>query len=504
LQNLLLGFSEVFNPVTILWIALGEVLGIILGALPGLTATMGIALMLPISFQLSTPTGMGLLLGVYCGAVSGASIPAILLGIPGNPNAIATVYDGHAMTKKGLAGQALGGAVVASFIGGICSLMLLMLFSPLIARVTLAFGPAEKASLALLGLTIIASVSTKNLAKGILTGLLGLALSLFGTDPFTNSLRIPFPPLLARTPLTSGIKLIPALIGLFGISQALYDLEKIKMGYAAPPQLKIEKIFPPIKKIIRMWRIIVESVGIGSIIGAIPGTGASIAVFLSYERAKRITSSRKSKLDRVGTGCLEGVIAPEVANNSVTGGALIPALSLGIPGDSSTAVLLGALLVKGVVPGYQLFTQDISLVYSIFFALFLANFFMFSFQLAGVRIFPKVLNIPLTILIPVILILSLIGSYAIEGQAVLAATFDMGVALFLGILGYFLKKADYPIAPIVLGLILGGMLEENFRRAVKIANGNYLVFFTKPIATVFIVLSIISVVVSLLKSGKEK
>jgi len=502
LEELISGFFQIFNVGTILWIALGEVLGIILGALPGLTATMGIALMVPISFQLSNASGMALLLGVYCGAVSGASIPAILLGIPGNPNAIATVYDGHAMTKKGLAGQALGGAVVASFIGGIASLIILVLFSPLIAKMTLAFGPAEKACLAMVGLTIIASVSSENLAKGILTGALGLSLSLLGTDPFSNALRIPFPGLLAKTPLTSGINLIPALIGLFGISQVLLDLERIKQGHIVPPQVKIDKVFPPIKKIARMWRILIESTGIGTLIGAIPGTGASIAVFLSYERAKNITSSSKWKLGKVGSGCLEGVIAPEVANNAVTGGALIPALSLGIPGDAATAVLLGALLIKGVVPGHQLFSQEMSLVYAIFFALFLSNVFMFTFQILGVRLFPKVLAVPMAILIPIILVLSLIGSYAIQGQAILSAIFNMGVALSLGILGYFLKKGGYPIAPIVLGLILGGMFEENFRRAVKLAGGNYFVFFTKPIAILFIALAIFSVVLPLLKKRK--
>ncbi|HEB09651.1 MAG TPA: hypothetical protein ENI06_00380 [Spirochaetales bacterium] len=504
METVITGFLEIFNIQTVLWIALGEILGIILGALPGLTATMGIALMLPISFQLSNATGMALLLGVYCGAVSGASIPAILLGIPGNPNAIATIYDGKAMTDKGLAGQALGGAVVASFIGGITSLIILALFSPIIARFTLAFGPAEKASLALVGLTIIASVASRNLVKGILTGAIGLALSLFGTDPFSNVIRLPFSKLFAKTPLTSGINLIPALIGLFGISQALFDIERIKTGHIAPPQIKIEKIFPSFRKIASMWRLIIESSGIGTLIGAIPGTGASIAVFLSYERAKKITASPKSKLEKVGSGCLEGVFAPEVANNACTGGALIPALTLGIPGDAATAVLLGALMVKGVVPGFRLFTEDLSLVYAIFFALLLANVFMLIFQLAGVRLFPKVLNVPLAVLIPTILILSLIGSYAIQGQAIISATYDMGIALGLGILGYFLKKGDYPIAPIVLGLILGGMLEENFRRAVKLAEGNYFVFFTKPIAVVFIALAIFSVVLPLLKKKKVR
>jgi len=499
MEAFLSGLAMVFTVETILWLSLGEVLGIILGALPGLTATMGIALMLPICFQLPKVTGIAMLLGVYCGAICGASIPAILLGIPGNPNAIATVLDGLPMTKKGLAGQALGGAVVASFIGGIGSMIVLILFSPIVARFTLAFGPAEKAALALIGLTVIASVSAKNIAKGVLTGCLGLALALMGMDPFTNSLRIPFPSLLARTPLAGGVKLVPALIGLFGISQAFFDLERIKERQLAPPQVKIENIFPPLKKILQMWRIILESLGIGTLIGAIPGTGASIAVFLSYERAKKITHSPKSKLDKVGTGCLEGIFAPEVSNNAVMGGALIPTLSLGIPGDSGTAVLLGGLLIMGIVPGHQLFEQNLSLVYGIFISLFLANLFMATFQLLGVRIFPKVLAIPMAILIPVVIILSLIGAYAIEGQAIMAGITNMGVALLLGLIGYVLKKGDYPITPIVLGLILGGMLEENFRRAVKLAGGNYFVFFTKPIALVFILLALFSIVLPWLK-----
>ena len=503
MQDVLAGIGQVFTIQTILWIASGEILGIILGSLPGLTATMGIALMLPISLQLPQATGLGLLLGVYCGAVSGASIPAILLGIPGNPNAIATLYDGQAMTNRGKAGEALGGAVIASFLGGIGSLIILVLFSPIVARFTLLFGPAEKATLALVGLTIIASVSSKNLAKGVLMGAVGVALALMGTDPFSNLLRIPFSNLLAQTPLSNGINLIPALIGLFGISQALLDIERVNEGLLAPKQFVMDRFFPSIRKVTRMWRIILESIGIGTFIGAVPGTGASIAVYLSYERAKKI-AKRSPGLNEIGTGRLEGVIAPEVANNAVTGGALIPALSLGIPGDSSTAVLLSALLIQGVVPGYRLFTDNLSLVYAIFFALLVSNIFMLVFQFFGVRLFPKILSIPIAFLVPIILVLSLIGSYAIQGQAMIAATFDMGVALALGIVGYFLKKADYPIAPIVLGLILGGLFEENFRRAIKLAQGNYLVFFTKPIALVFIVLALVSVVGPVVTQYRER
>lgn len=506
MDTLLQGFMQIANISTIIWMAVGSIVGIILGALPGLSATMGIALMMPISFQLPTATGIGLLLAVYCGAVSGASIPAILLGIPGNPNAIATIEDGLLMTKKGKAGQAIGGAVVASFIGGIGSLLALVLFSPLIAKLTLAFGPAEKTTLALVGLVIIASVSGDNIWKGLLMGAFGMGLAFLGTDPFSNQLRIPFSKYLATTPLSKGLDLTSTLIGLFGISQVFIELKKPFVGSQHVEPVKIDHIFPPFKKILSMWKIILSSLGIGTLIGAIPGTGASIAVFMAYNTAKTITKNSNGKLEELGTGALEGVFAPEVANNAVTGGALIPALALGIPGDAATAVLIGALMIKGVTPGFHLFATNMSLVYAIFITMLIANVFMALFQLLGVRLYPKVLGVPQQILLPLILILSFIGAYAIAGQATAVGIYNLGIALVMGLIGYFLKRDGYPIAPIVLGLILGGMFEENFRRAVKLAGGNYLTFFTKPICLLFIALSILSIVLPIIakKRGKHR
>ena len=499
------GLGQVMNLSTILWCAFGSVLGIILGALPGLTATMGIALVMPISFQLPTATGIGMLLAVYCGAVCGASIPAILLGIPGNPNAIATVEDGQLMTKKGMAGQALGGAVLASFIGGMGSLVFLVFFSPLIAKLTLAFGPAEKTTLALVGLVIIASVSGKNILKGLLMGAFGMALAFLGTDPFSGQLRIPFSSFFAHTPLAKGLDLTATLIGLYGVSQVFFEISNLTKPQAKPVETKIEKIFPPLRKLRDMWKIILSRLGIGTLVGAIPGTGASIAVFMSRNAAEGICASSKGKLDKPGTGCLEGVMAPEVANNAVTGGALIPALALGIPGDAATAVLIGALMIKGVTPGFQLFQQNMPLVYAIFITMFIANIFMAVFQLAGVRVYPKILKISQRILLPIILVLSYVGSFAVAGQSVSTGIYYMGISLVMGIIGYFLKKDGYPIAPIVLGLILGSMFEENFRRAVKLAGGNYLTFFTKPICWIFIIIAVLTIVLPIIsRKRKEK
>lgn len=493
MPELLTGLFLVLNVETLIWVAIGSVVGIVLGALPGLTATMGVALMLPVSFFLPTATGLAMLLSVYTGAVSGASIPAILLGIPGNPNALATVQDGYKMSRKGQAGLALGAATLASLIGGLLSLAILSLFAPMLAHATLAFGPAEKFGLALLGLAVIASIASDNLIKGTAMAAFGICLSMLGTDPFTNMPRLPFAETLSTTPLQNGINLVPALIGLFGISQVFLDLERLNEKGTKVPPVSVRNLLPSWKKIGQMWRLILESTGIGTLIGAIPGTGASIAVFLSYERAKKLTHAPGSKMTPVGDGCVEGVFAPEVTNNAVTGGALIPLLTLGIPGDAVTAVLLGALLVKGVVPGHELFTHNMPLVYAIFFGMGFSLIVMFLFQMIGIRLFPHVLRVPVSFLVPIVLVLSFIGTFAIDGQAVVVATYNMCVAFVLGILGYLFKKTDYPISPLVLGLILGSMLEENFRLAVKLGQGNLFVFFQSPIVVAMLIITVLAV-----------
>lgn len=493
--NLVLHFS------TFLWCAFGAVLGIILGALPGLTATMGIALVIPISYQLDTATGIGLLLAVYCGAVCGASIPAILLGIPGNPNAIATVEDGLLMTRKGLAGQALGGAIIASVIGGLGSEIFLIFFSPMVAQMTLAFGPAEKCTLSLVGLIIIAAVSGNSLLKGLLMGAVGFAFAFLGPDPMSGALRIPFASVLSKTPLANGLDMTSVLIGLYGVSQVFFEIKNIVRKTEKTVCTDIGKVLPPFKKVVSMWKIILSSLGIGTLVGAIPGTGASIAVFMSRNAAQGICA-RDKKLSMPGTGCLEGVFAPEVANNAVTGGALIPALSLGIPGDSATAVLIGALLINGVTPGFSLFSQHMPLVYSIFVTLLISNIFMGVFQLAGMRIYPKILLISQRTLMPIVLVLSFVGPYALAGASVIKGIYFLGTSLVMGIIGYYLKVNDYPIAPIVLGLILGKMFEEQFRKGVKLGAGTFERFYTSPICWFFLALVVFVIVSTILKNRK--
>ncbi len=296
MSEFIAGVGLVAHLSTFLWCAFGAALGIVLGALPGLTATMGIALVIPISYQLDTATGIGLLLAVYCGAVCGASIPAILLGIPGNPNAIATTEDGQLMTKKGMAGQALGAAVIASMIGGLGSEIFLIFFSPLVAKMTLAFGPAEKCTLALVGIVIIAAVSGDDILKGLLMGALGFVFAFLGPDPMSGALRIPFVSVLGKTPFANGLDMTSTLIGLYGVSQVFSELDNFRKPQNKEICTNIGKIFPPMKKILSMWKIIFSSLGIGTLIGAIPGTGASIAVFMSRNAASNICEHSKGKL----------------------------------------------------------------------------------------------------------------------------------------------------------------------------------------------------------------
>jgi len=320
----------------------------------------------------------------------------------------------------------------------------------------------------------------------------------------SGALRIPFASLLRKTPLANGLDLTSTLIGLYGINQVFSELSNLRKKQNTNVCKNIGKVFPPFKKIASMWKIIGSSLGIGTLIGAIPGTGASIAVFMSRNAAVGICEHSKGKLDKPGTGCLEGVFAPEVANNAVTGGALIPALSLGIPGDSATAVLIGALMINGVTPGYSLFSQNMPLVYSIFLTLLIANVLMTVFQLAGVRLYPKVLQISQRVLMPIVLILSFVGPYALAGSSISKGVFYVGTALFMGLVGYVAKKNEYPIAPIVLGLILGGMFEEQFRRGVKLGAGTLSRFYTSPICWFFIALSIIVVVSTIIRNRKKQ
>lgn len=489
MENLLLGLKNLMNIYYILLIIGGVAGGISIGALPGLTATMGVAILLPLTFGMEPIAGMLLLIGIYCGAVYGGSISAILIRTPGTPAAAATVFDGNEFAKRGEGGRAIGISTTASFIGGIISTIALITVSPMLAKFALEFSAPEYFSLAFFGLTIIASISGKSIFKGLAAGVIGLLVASVGLDPMTGYPRFTFD----NVQLMSGFSFIPVMIGLFAVSQALSNLEEgIKKRRI---EQKVTKIIPSKEDLIKMLPVSIRSALMGTFIGAIPGAGADIAAFVAYNEAKRWSKHP----EEFGTGIVEGVAAPEAGNNGVTGGAMIPLLTLGVPGDAVTAILLGALTLQGLQPGPLLFKNNGDIVYTIFMGLLVANFVMLIIGLSGIKFFVKIVSLPDYILTPAVFILSVVGSYAMNNSF-----FDVIVMLAFGLLGYIMQKIDIPASPIVLALILGPMAESNLRRALVLSEGNWSIFITSPISLVFLVFSAISMAWPVIRGAYEK
>lgn len=484
----MLGLPLVFNPYVILMLLIGVISGISIGALPGLTATMGVAIITPITFGLNTQAAFALLLGVYCGGIYGGSITAVMVKIPGTPSAMMTVLDGYPMAQRGEAGIAIGVATISSFIGGLISVFILAIFAPLIAKIALTFGPSEYFGISFFGLSIIAYVSTGSMIKGVLSGLLGLLLSCIGMDPISGYPRYTF----GSLDLLGGLALLPMLIGIFGLAEVFILSEKQISNLKINKQ--IGRILPKWNEFKRIIPTILRSAPLGVFIGAIPAAGGTIAGIVSYGFAKRISKYPK----KFGTGILEGIAAPETANNASTGGAMIPMLTLGIPGDAITAILIGALLIQGLRPGPLLFQNNPEVVSSIFILMALANFFFLILGLLGARLVSKVITTPYYLMIPAILALCIVGSYSIRNSK-----FDIAVLIIFGIIGYFFDKGKVPAAPLVLGFILGPIVESNLRRSFIISNGSFTIFFEKPITLFFMILTFIVLILPLIKNRKK-
>ena len=487
--NLTQGFMTVLQPQILALLAAGVMAGITIGALPGLTATMGVALLTPITFGMEPVTGLVMLVGIYCGAIYGGSISAILINTPGTPAAAATILDGHPLARKGQAGQALWMATFASFCGGIFSAVCLTFIAPQLAKVALSFSSPEYFGLALFGLSIIASISGDQVLKGLIAGFVGLLLATIGMDPIIGFPRFTF----GSDNFLGGISFIPVLIGLFAVSEAFASAESMLAKVAV--NVKIANLFPPWAEIKKCLKTIAKGSVIGTIIGIIPAAGGDIAAFVSYGEAKR--SSKDG--DKFGTGVLEGVAAPESANNGVTGGAMIPLLTLGIPGDAVTAVMLGALMLQGLRPGPMLFKDNADVIAALFAGFFVANVLMMVIGMSGLRFFAKVILVPKPILVPLIFILCVVGSYAMEGRL-----FDVWVMLFFGVVGYLMQKLKFPISPVVLALILGPMAERELRTSLVLSDGSYMIFFTRPITLLLFALTIVSIVGSFMMQKRQR
>lgn len=476
MSEVLEGMLFALAPLAILANLLGVTLGIVFGALPGLTATMGLALIVPLTFGIPPVVAFSALLGVYVGAVYAGSITATLIGTPGTAAAAATLLEGPALTKKGESKKALTMTTVASFIGGIFSSVALILISPQLAKVALSFGPPEYFALALFGVTIVAGVSGNSLLKGVIAGLMGLFIATIGMDPITGTTRFTFD----MPELLNGVDVIPALVGLFAISEILIRLET--KGDNIVDSIKTSTIGLKFSDVRKNWFNLLRSSSIGTFIGIIPATGSGVAAFVAYNEAKRVTKEP----EKYGKGNIDGLAATESANSAVTGGALVPLLTLGIPGDVITAVLLGALMIQGYSPGPTLFTEDTSLIYGIFTALIVANIFMLILGLVASKLFPKLLKIPEEILMPIIAVFCVLGAYSISNSS-----FDVVVMLTFGLLGYTMLKVGLPLAPMLLALILAPIIEKNFRRAMVISENDFSIFVTRPVSLVILIITLI-------------
>lgn len=489
IQLLFQGFASVFQPLCLVLMLFGVVFGIVFGSIPGLSAAMAVALFLPVTFSMEPMVGLNMLVAIYIGGISGGLISAILLKIPGTPSSIATCFDGAPMAEKGQAGKALGMGIMVSFIGGLLSFILLTFVSPTLAGVAIKFGPMEYFGVTFFAITMIATVSSGNLVKGLLSGMSGLALASIGLAPIDGIPRFTF----GSDQLISGFDTLPTLIGIFAIAEVLSLAESvlvmkgIKKAEMAPMRgigFKLAELLP------EKWNILRSSlIGVG--IGILPGIGGSTSGILSYIAAKK--SSKNP--EKFGQGCVSGLVASETANNATIGGAMIPLLSLGIPGDGVTAMLLGGFMIHGLQPGPLLFTKAPNIVYSIFAACIIANVMMIVVEFLGLRGFVKLLSIPKNILMPIILVLCTVGAFATNSNM-----FDAKSIIIFGILGYVWSKFEIPVAPFILSFILGKQLELYLRRGLMLTKGDFFAFFGSPIAAVFMIVAIVVVVWTFVKA----
>lgn len=486
-------FEMLASPYVFLAILAGTVFGLILGALPGLGSVLAITIVLPFTFSMDMLPSIALVLAIYCSSVYGGSLSAILINTPGTPQSAATMLDGFPMTQQGKADLAIGWSTVASTIGGLFSAIVLIFAAPQLARFALKFGPIETFSLICMALTCIAGVSRGSLIKGLIAGVVGLFLATIGTDPMTGTVRFDFDIFY----LSGGLGLIPVLVGLFALTEVFSRLADPDAGkYDFTINSSGFKV-APLKEWLLRWKTILRSAIIGTFIGILPGTGAATASFISYSEAKRTGRFR----DNFGKGEPEGLIASETSNNAVTGGALVPTLALGIPGDPVTAVLMTALIIQGIQPGVRLFADNPDVMNAAFMALIICNVVMLIVGAFSARIITKILRMPEPVLLAMVMILSLVGSYGVSGKM-----FDLLITLAAGVFGYFLRLCNVPTAPVVIGLVLGPILEESLRQGLILTDNSFLAFYTfdHPVAIVLMLITLFILVWSGLTEFRRK
>ncbi len=488
LQSIQLATQVVFAPQTLIFIIMGVAVGIVFGAVPGLTAVMAVALFLPVTYGMDPGVGISVLVALYIGATSGGLISAILLNIPGTPSSVATCFDGHPMVEKGEGAKALGVGIVFSFIGTVISVFALMIIAPRLAKIAIKFGPHEYFALAIFSLTLIATLSKGSMVKGIFAGVLGIAFSTVGIAPIDGVARYTF----GMTQLKSGFSTLVIMVGLFAVSEVLKTAEEAKkirdLKIAQVDTRGIRGFGFSLKEFKEQIPNALLSAIVGIAIGILPGIGGATSNFIAYS-----VSKQKSKRgDLYGTGIIDGIVASETANNANIGGAMIPLMTLGIPGDAVTAILLGGFMIHGIQPGPLLFKNNSVLVYTIFISMLVSSVAMLILEFYGLRIFTKLLNVPKHLLLPFIFILCVVGAFGINSRI-----FDAWSIVLFGVIGYGFYKFNVPKAPFIMGFILGPMAETNLRRGIMFSSGNFSEFITRPISGVFLLLAFLSILWSI-------
>ena len=490
LYHLATGFGVALEPANLFACFVGVFIGTLIGVLPGIGPVGAMSLLLPVTFKSSPEAAIIMLAGIYYGSMYGGSTTSILVNIPGEAASVVTCLDGYQMARQGRAGAALGIAAFGSFIAGTFAVVGLMLVAPPLSRFALRFGPPEYFSLMVLGLTILVYLAHGSMVKALIMGLLGIVLGLIGLDPFNTKARLTF----GQMDLMDGIGLVPIVMGLFGVSEVLLNIERQVTREAL--KTKIGGLLPSAQDWLESKWALIRGTVLGFFLGILPGGGGVIASFISYAVEKKFSKTP----ELFGKGAIAGVAGPESANNAAAGGAFIPLLTLGIPTNAVIALLLGALMIHGVQPGPLLMKQNPGLFWGVIASMYIGNVMLLVLNLPLIGIWVQVLKIPYRILFPIILLLCLVGVYSISNSV-----FDIYIMIGFGLFGYLMRKFEYEGAPLILAFVLGPMVEVNLRKSLIMSDGNFFIFFTRPLSAFFIILAIVLLVFPLIPGvGKKR
>ena len=468
-SNIALGLGTALSLQNLFYCFVGVFLGTLVGVIPGIGHLAAMSMLFPITFYLDPTTALIMLAGIWYGSSYGGNTASILLNIPGSPANAVTCLDGYPMARQGRGGVALLMTTVASFVGGSIGIVLLMLFAPVIAKYALSFGSAEYFSLMVLGLVAASTISDGSAIKGLAMVVLGIMFGTVGADIYTGTPRFSFGVL----ELTDKINLVALAMGIFGVAEIIASVRKVNVGDIDPESVKLKAMKPTRDDVRRSWFPMLRGSSIGSFFGTLPGTGPSVASFMAYALEKRVAKEPK----RFGKGAIEGIMAPESANNSADQTSFIPTLSLGIPGSPTMALMLGALMIHGIAPGPSLLTEQPSLFWGLVMSFWIGNVMLVVLNVPLIGVWVRLLMVPYHLLFPAILMFICIGTYTVN-----ASPFDIWLVVFFGFLGYLMRIFDWPAAPLLLGFVLGPLMEEHFRRAMLLSRGDFMTFVDRPIS----------------------